>query len=326
MAGPAAQALAVYAEPDPAQAGRPYLLRPAQDQGFEGVACVDDAARGVVLYGKLWQHHAQEPARVAASRLLRFLAYMQEPDGRFANFIVDWRGEKNLVGATSAPGGPPWQARALHALAWAIATFGDDEEWHDRFRRALPWVHMPSPYLDVRAVAVLAVLQHWQSTGAHESAERALAWADEIASVRDGDRLLDAAGVPAVHLWGHLQETALADTGRLLARPDLVECARASAEALLLPAVDWCHTASGILPFDVSCVISGLTAVGLATRDARYTEAAVRARSWFLGHNSAHSPVYDRELDLFYDGIDQGAVNRNSGAESNIEGSLALFT
>jgi len=71
--------------------------------------------------------------------------------------------------------------------------------------------------------------------------------------------------------------------------------------------------------------VSGLMAVARSTGDARYADAAARARAWFLGRNSASSPVYDHGSGLFYDGIDQGHVSRNSGAESNIEGNLAML-
>src|SRR5205814_6753264 len=114
LAGPQAHAIAVYAAPDIADPDAGYLLCPAQEQGVEGVACLDDAARAIVLYCRLWREHGSRPARVAAYRLLRFLAHMQDEDGRFANFILDWTGQKNVSTTSSVPGGLPWQSRALH--------------------------------------------------------------------------------------------------------------------------------------------------------------------------------------------------------------------
>jgi len=35
--------------------------------------------------------------------------------------------------------------------------------------------------------------------------------------------------------------------------------------------------------------------------------------------------VYDAQHGIVFDGIDNGQVSRNSGAESNIEGALALL-
>jgi hypothetical protein len=323
-AGPEVFALAVYAEPLVADETRPSVNRPAQEQGFEGVACVDDAARAIVVYCLLWRRWRVASARVAAYRLLRFLAYMQTEDGRFVNFIFDWTGRRNCAGSSSYPGGPQWQARAVHALACAVVSFGEPE-WDERFRRGLAWLDAATPYLDVRAVGVLAVLEHWRATGDRASAERALAWCSEIASHADHDRLPDAVGVASIHLWGHLQEAALADTGRELVKPDLIERARASAEMLLLPVVEGAFDLPRVLPFDVSCAVAGLAAVGVATGDRRYTAAATLGRLWFLGRNNARQTVYDGRLGLVYDGIDAGRVSRNSGAESNIEGALALY-
>ena len=170
-------------------------------------------------------------------------------------------------------GGPAWQARALHALACGVAILGVDE-WDERFKRALPWIDDAMPYLDVRAVGVLAMLEHWRATGDAESADRALAWSREIARHASALGLLNAAGEQSIHLWGHLQELALAEAGAQLGQRDLVECARASAEALLLPAVDSGFDFPRVLPFDVSCAIAGLAGVARATGDERYAHAA----------------------------------------------------
>jgi hypothetical protein len=322
-AGPAARALAVYAEPLGPGERTPSFERPANEQGFEGVACVDDAARAIVLYCLLWRRWRVQSARTAAYRLLRFLAYMQDADGRFVNFIFDWTGRKNCAGSSSHAGGPAWQTRALHALACAVGSFGGTE-WDARFRRGLAWIDAPTPYLDLRAVGVLAVLEHWRATADPSSAKRAASWSNEIAAQSSRSRLLNAADEQSVHLWGHLQEVALADTGRELGCPELVERARASAESLLLPVVEASFDLPRVLPFDVSCTVSGLAAVGLATGDQRYSAAAAQGRLWFLGRNTAGQAVYDGRRGLVYDGIDAGRVSRNSGAESNIEGALGL--
>ena len=79
------------------------------------------------------------------------------------------------------------------------------------------------------------------------------------------------------------------------------------------------------LPFDVSCTVAGLAALARATSTERYAAAQARGRQWFHGRNTAGRPVYDSHRGRVYDGIDHGQVSRNSGAESNIEGGLALL-
>ena len=53
------------------------IPRSAREQGFEGVACVDDAARAIVMYCQIWRRWRSPVARLAAHRLLGFLAHMQ---------------------------------------------------------------------------------------------------------------------------------------------------------------------------------------------------------------------------------------------------------
>lgn len=319
-AGPAARALAIYAEP--AENDR-LERRPAAESGFEGVACVDDAARAATLYCAIWDRHRFPWARTAAEGMLAFVAYMQEPDGRFVNFILDWEGHKNRTGSTSRAGDWPWTARAAHALACGCRALGEGR-WREHLEAVLPWLDRPTEHLNVRAVCALAGLEG-MAAGIDLRA-RTERWADEIAAGRTGDALLDSTTTEEIHLWGHLQELALARAGVALGRSDLVAVARASAEAVLLePARARFQEARTTLPFDVSCTVLGLGAVGEAVRESRYTDAADLARAWFDGRNSARQPVYDRLGGLVHDGIDEGRVNENSGAESNIEGALALF-
>lgn len=136
---------------------------------------------------------------------------------------------------------------------------------------------------------------------------------------------MNAAGVLPIHLWGHLQESALAATGAIFGRAELVEVARTSAESLLMPAVACGFLFARVLPFDVSCTILDLDAVAGSTGENRYATAAMRARDWFRGRNTAGQGVYDAERGLVFDGIDDGRVSQNSGAESNIEAALALL-
>lgn len=324
-AGSEGHAIAVYAEPDVVAAHERLATRSAHESGVEGVACVDDAARAIVLYCRLWHQSRLDEHRIAAYRLLQFLAYMQEPDGRFSNFIFDWAGHRNRSGITSVPGGGPWQARATHALACAVSTFREPE-WDARFKLAVSWLDAPTPYLDVRAVGVLAVLEHWHATGSSASATRAISWSADISAHSSNGRLLNASGVLPIHLWGHLQESALAATGAALGRPELVETARRSADSLLMPIVERGFPFDHVLPFDVSCTILNLDAVAEATGDRQYTAAAMRGRNWFSGRNTANESVFDGERGLVFDGIDNGLVSQNSGAESNIEGALALLS
>jgi hypothetical protein len=312
--------LAVYARERDGQ----FLTQSAAEKGYEGVACLDDAARGAVLYSEIWRRYRFDWARTEAEGLLRFTCAMQTSDGAFVNFIGDWDGRRQLDTPTSRPGSGPWHARGMHALAYGVAAFGDDR-YAKAFEAGLAVLDQPTPHLDVRAVGVLATLEFWRATGARHVAERALMWAEEIMAARIGDVLPDRAGNANIHLWGHLQEAALARTGIEFARDDLVRAAARSADAVLAPAAQLAFPGPRSVPFDVSSTVAGLDALAAATEEARYAELAALARAWFDGRNAAGEPVYDRVRGCVFDGIDGNRVSRNSGAESNVEGGLALM-
>jgi hypothetical protein len=315
-AGPSASALAVYEV-----AG---TLTSARETGDEGVACVDDAARGLALYCDLWAATGQPGHRERALSLLDFVLWMQCDDGRFLNFVHDWRGGQNHDGGTSFAGGAFWQARGLRGLAkaWLIL---DDARAARAFGRALAIVtsaqHVPP---DVRAVHVAAVIEIVRS-GREQHLRPTLArWCEEIAASRSGDVLLDGE-TEDVHLWGHSQEIVLAQAGTLLGRTDLMETARRSAEAVFVPAIASCFDLPVVQPYAVACAVLAMDALAAGSGDTRYVPLARDARGWFDGRNTAGAAVYDRTSGRVADGIDDGRISRNSGAESNIVAAEALF-
>ena len=298
---------------------------PAADQGFEGVACVDDASRAAIVFLRLWRMRRDEADRVTAERLLAFVASMQADDGRFHNFVLDWDGTPNVAGPTSHPGGP-WSARATHALAAGAVEGDDDGRLLAAARAGFFAADRECAHLDIRAVLVLAGLELERARPDRAVRARALEHCDAIVAGRRGAVMCDDAREGDVHLWGHLQEAATAYAGMRLGRPGLIAAARGSAEALLVPVAASGFARPTVTPFEVSSAIAGLDAVAAATGERRFRRAAMAARAWFLGRNTAGMPVYDSVGGYVADGIDDGRVSRNSGAEANIEGALAFLT
>ncbi len=315
-AGPGACALAVYEI-----AG---ALAPARESGEEGVACVDDTARGLALFCDLWAATGHDRFRERAVSFLDFVLWMQGPDGRFVNFVRDWRGLRNHDGPTSVAGGAFWQARGLRGLAKAWVVL-DDARVGGAFERALACIDRSADVPpDVRAVHVAALLDLVRAGRELQLRDLLAGWCDELASKRHGDMLLDGE-TNEVHLWGHAQETVLAQAGTLLDRADLVEIARRSAEAVFVPAIASGFDLPLVQPYGVACAVHAMDALAAATGEARYVDLARDARAWFDGRNPARLAVYDRVAGRVADGIDHGRVSSNSGAESNIVAAEALF-
>lgn len=315
-AGPGALAVAVYADAD----DHPVA---AAESGAEGVACVDDAARAVVLFSDLWTRTGAAGALAAARGFLDFCLWMADDDGLVVNFVSDWEGTKNCDGPTSRRGGIFWHARALRAFARG-ATMLRDERAGIALERALAAVPHGGVPADVRALHVLTALE--LGVQDRRNAGILARWCEEIAAVRDGDVLLnspDERGIP--HLWGHVQEGALALAARRLERPGLLEVAVRSAEALVVPAIESAFALPVVQPYAVASAAFVMDQLHAATGRDRYARLAAAARAWFEGRNEAGAPVYDRVRGRVADGIDHGTVSRNSGAEANIVGAQALL-
>src|SRR5262245_9957650 len=157
----------VYAEP----AGRRarvglHAMSPAletilaRDRGIEGIACVDDVARAVVLGLQVFELTGSATARALAVEWLRFLAHMQgRDDHRMLNFILDDKGTRNDAGETSYPGGAPWTMRSLRAFATAWRVLKSRDALRRFYSTALP----ATPYLSTNANYALAVLDVFET-------------------------------------------------------------------------------------------------------------------------------------------------------------------
>jgi hypothetical protein len=319
FAGPKALAIAVYSD----GGNRPIR---AQQAGYEGVACVDDAARALELYCDIWKATAAPWALRWCHGLLDFILAMQDADGRWLNFILDWDGTPNHEARTSIAGGGFWQARALLALARA-AQLLDDARIGDALKRGLPHVveaaGVPS---DVRALHIRAALTLLESSDDRRLRTILGAWTDEVAGCRHGDVLMNSpAERGAPHLWAHIQEGVLADAGVRLGREDLVAIGCHSAELVFRRVVMSGFDLPRTQPYDVASAVYALARLADVTAKPGYASLAGMARSWFDGRNGAGQPVYDRSAGRVGDGVEDGRVSSNSGAEANIAGAQALL-
>jgi hypothetical protein len=151
-------------------------------------------------------------------------------------------------------------------------------------------------------------------------------WAQELSACRiDGVLMNSVEETGTPHLWAHIQEGVLADAGVLLEEEAFVDAAEASARELLVPVVESGFDRPSVSPYDVSSTIFSLDRLARARDDEAWTSLAADARAWFSGRNTAEMPVYDEERGRVADGIDEGRLNGNSGAESNIVAAEALM-
>jgi hypothetical protein len=60
------------------------------------------------------------------------------------------------------------------------------------------------------------------------------------------------------------------------------------------------------------------------TGESIWLVRVLRAAQWLLGSNDIALPLYDRDTGATFDGLGNGWVNENSGAESTLAGIATL--
>jgi hypothetical protein len=303
----------------------PLQVYPATDQGYEGIACVDDVARAAVLALQVYEMTASETALRLAGDWLRFVVYMQaKGDQRLLNFILDEDGTRNGSGATSYPGGEPWTVRALRAytMAWRVLR---DHAFLERFWRTPFPATGNMKYTGHYALAVLDVYETQPDRGLRQ-------WitdmCDHIMTVGPG-YFRDQCGKDEVELYGYYQLAAVARAGRLLSEQRYLDACITTVDALAEPVISggfyhaYPSTRAPQSVFDVSPLALGLEELYRATSQQRYRELALRCVGWLDGANPAGTAVYDPEVGRCNDKTYlSGAVDSKVGAESAIEAGL----
>lgn len=80
------------------------------------------------------------------------------------------------------------------------------------------------------------------------------------------------------------------------------------------------------IAYGIEPMIFALLEAYNVTSDSTYAINAGRVAKWFSGRNPAKINMYNPRNGIFFDGIEnENLVNKNSGAESNIEGLLSLL-
>jgi hypothetical protein len=295
---------------------------PADDQGFEGIACVDDVGRAAVLALQVYEMTQSGEALRLACDWLRFLEYMQSStDQRLLNFIVDESGTRNGNGKTSYPGGEPWTVRALqaYAAAWRVLR---DESYLRRFWRTPfpPTGNMK--YTSAYALAVMDIYQTLPDRGLEQ-------WITDMceAILTSGPRYFrDSCGKDEVEPYGYFQLAAVARAGRLLGRPEYLTACADTVTYLAEPVIKggFYHSYPGARDpqsvFDISPLALGLEELYYATQNPHYRDLALQCAAWLDGNNPAGVPVYDPRTGRCNDKVHlSGEVDVKVGAESAIE-------
>ncbi|HEX6506527.1 MAG TPA: hypothetical protein VF221_02745 [Chloroflexota bacterium] len=347
-------ALRIYNETDD---GIRYSLQPADDVSNQGDACTDDVCRAIVLACDVHQETGSLRAARLARRWSTFLPHVEirNRPGVYVPFVFA-DGRLNIGGFNSRP--PSKWAQSNVARAWARLwqTFGDsraEERFWQVERKSTPDLKAIANRVDGDLTAYEVCLEAGNVRAVQQLRPRITRDVERIIAHREpagyfSDFCTGATPrrlVGTVQLWGYHQLPAVARAARLLRRPDWLQPCETTVETLIDPLLEtvfptmpyawpinraghprawpatpgrWCGTA-----YHVSSLVAGLTELFRATGEEAYAQQAVRVAEWLRGENPVAESMYHPIHGGCYDGMVDGRINRNMGAESSIEAGRA---
>ncbi len=230
--------------------------------------------------------------------------------------------------------------RTENTIANTFTNYGQYNEVHGF--RIPAWI--PSSEPAVAGVALLALSAYQQARPNETTGEIITQIADAMAEYRLGDHLNYPFGMHPVrsnapgfwHDWGAHMTHSLVVAGMVMDRPDWIESAAADATSFMLRHLAFERFRHiGVIPSRLEQIAYGTNMIVLtyaslyeATGDVQYARYAGLAASWYFGNNMAGVQMYFPETGRVYDGINgptQFRLNRNSGAESTIEGLMSMI-
>lgn len=297
---------------------------PRTEHGF----CTDDNARALIVACR----QGPDPTTIGlAATYLRFLQAAASADGRFHNrrdASSDWLDE---AGSDDA------QGRALWALG--VAARLAPEPWMRTASSALLRAGAPvfvSPHLRANAFAALgaaeflarrhdvdaeALLQRTSSVLVHACRDRS-PW-PEARLTYDNARLpeaLLAAGTA-------LRDDAMVELG-LERLAWLVAVETRDGHFSFTPVGGWApgepRPGFDQQPVEAAAMADACARAWRITGDRSWLRQTKRAARWFLGDNDIGRSLYDPVSGGCADGLEQGGINRNHGAESTLAALSAL--
>lgn len=230
--------------------------------------------------------------------------------------------------------------RTEHAIAETMTNYGDYNEVHGV--RIPAWIPASEP--SVAGVGLLGLAAYQQARPNETTADLITKIADGIAEYRLGDHHTYPFGLHPTrsnapgfwHDWGAHMTHALVVAGMVMDRQDWIDSAAADANSFLLRHLAFERFRHiGVIPSRLEQIAYGTNQIVLtytslyeATGDEQYARYAGLAGSWYFGNNMAGVQMYFPENGRVFDGINGPTafrVNRNSGAESTIEGLMSMI-
>jgi glycosyltransferase involved in cell wall biosynthesis len=308
---------------------------------YEDGYCLDDNARALAAMALAEDVGTDDRALVRSleARYLAFVLHAWNPAlGRFRNFMSYAREWQEDCGSEDSHGRALW---ALGTVVGRSADPGRQTLGNALFQAALPAV---SAFRSPRAWAFVLLgieeyLCAFQGDSSVQAVRKVLA-----------ERLLGLFERTSVPDWPWFEDRltycnarlpqALLVSGARMGRDDMLAASLASLEWLVsvqrAPDGSFAPIGSNGFyvrggqrarfdqqPVEASATISACLGARRVTGAAHWTAHARRAFDWYLGHNELQQALYDASTGGCRDGLHEGRVNGNQGAESTLSFLLA---
>lgn len=294
--------------------------------------CIDDNARALIFCIMAHNQLKNKTAVKLMPKYLSFIEYMQTPDGGFRNFLSYDRKYLDEVGSEDSFG------RAIWSLGFLISN-GPNNSYKE-FGRQLFWNSYPKfdQLKHIRGIAdtVIGISYYLKTQNDDEllvpkinklaevikkayriNAEKNWNWFEDILTY-------DNAILP-LSLLCHYQATGNKESYKIAFESiDFLDSFSFDKGYLsLVGNAGWMkkHQQNPIYDqqaIDAMAMLLMYSKAYELTKKDKYLESLHTCYQWFLGNNSLHVPLYDRETDGCADGIQENSLNRNQGAESTL--------
>ena len=300
--------------------------------------CLDDNSRALMLCAWAFFLLQSDDARAMISTYFSFTHFMQNPDGRFRNFIDYQRHFIDEAGSDDAFGRALW---ALGYIIWRPPRDAYRSLAFECFKKALP--HVRGLNLRGKALAMLGLAAYQRCYQGDESV---------TALLREcADYLLALYKEVATNDWRWFEDIICYDNGimpmalfqtySILRDEKYLQVARETLEFLektiihngrlsIVGSRGW-YKRGGTRakydqqPIDAAAMVLAYQSAYRVTQEKEYLKKMRLAFGWFLGENDMGMSLYDHETKGCADSLLPEGVSLNQGGESTVSFLMALL-
>lgn len=283
----------------------------------EGISCVDDVARAVILALELYEFKKDPKALEWAEKWINFLEYMQNEKGLITNFIEDKTGLKKDGVYSSHYGGAWWSARAK--WAWAKAyKITKNQKYLDFYFK----IKINEDYQnDVASILLIAGLEIFDK----EDKNYLKSLTERISNCKSKEGYFLHKINEPIYLRAYHQLEAMVKAAQFFKDEKLIQSCNETVKSLVKDVINnnfygeyLSKSKKEINPYCVTPLVRGLYELYLVDKRKEYLRLINKCFKWF-------DVIYDPKTGRCFDWVSKGKVSADCGAEASIEAGFSYL-